>query len=237
MRTKASSSSTRRLVVVLVVACSALSGCFALFSLDGYGPPPDDVDAAPAQALDARASDVVVEGAPGPVGDAAPAGRTVFVTGATFTGNLGMRDGGDMTCQAVAADAGLPGTYRVWLSDVAGDAVAHLARDAGPLRLPSGVIVAANVDELVDAGPRVPIALDERGRMVGGGGCDDGGLVAWTDTSSNGSVEGSLDCSRWTSANVFIQGVVGLVGQLGSGWTVACTRTCDSQAALYCIQQ
>lgn len=233
MRAPTSASLTRRLTLVVVVACAALSGCFALFSLDGYGPPDDATLADGGGAPDA----LVEASLDGAAGDAAQPGRTIFVTGETFAGNLGARDGGDTTCQALATDAGLAGRYRVWLSDVSSNAVDHLVRDAGPLRLRNGAVVAADVDELVDGGPRVAIAIDERGRAVGGGGCNDGGLFAWTDTSSEGIVAGSLDCSRWTSADPVNQGVVGLVGQRGSAWTAACTKTCDRTGALYCIQQ
>jgi hypothetical protein len=230
MRVQSSSNPHRRLAVSLVIATSALSGCFALFSLDGYGPP------------DTSASDAASDGGSeasrdAASGDATAPGRTIFVTGTTFTGNLGAHDGGDTTCQAIATDAGLSGSYRVWLSDMASDAADHLDRDAGPLRLINGAVVASNVDELVTTGPRTAIAFDERGRPVGGGGCNDGGLAAWTDTAPDGGNLGSLDCARWTSASNNNGGVVGIVAQPGSAWTAACFRGCNSTAALYCIQQ
>lgn len=236
MRATAKATSIPRSVVflggaTLVGACAALSGCFALFSLDGYGPPDD------APSSDGGTRAVVEAGADGSQGDASRPGRTIFVTAETFDGNLGTRDGGDTTCQAIATDAGLSGTYRVWLSDVASDAADVLASDAGPLRLRNGAVVAASVDELAQNGPSIPVAVDERGRTIGGGDCGDGGLVAWTGTSRDGGKAAKVDCGRWTSSAGFTQGTAGLVAQAGSGWSDACVRTCDTAAALYCIQQ
>ena len=233
----ATSSISRSALVALVLggaclgfACAVLSGCFALFSLDGYGPP-DDVMAADG------GPDAVPAAADGSVADARLPGRTIFVTAETFDGNLGARDGGDTTCQAIATDAGLPGTYRVWLSDMSSNAADVLASDAGPLRLRNGTVVAASVDELAQKGPAVPVAVDERGRTVGGGDCSDGGLVAWTGTSADGGKATKVDCGRWSSSAGVAQGVGGLVAQGGPAWTGACVRSCDTTAALYCIQQ
>jgi hypothetical protein len=220
----------RRLALALA-ACLALAtpACFALFSLDGYGPPADAVDAS----LDADGSSSASDAA-----DAAPRGRTIFVTSATFTGDLGTRDGGDSKCQATAIDAGLSGSYRVWLSETGGGVLEQLVGDAGPLRLVNGVLVASDTSDLARAGPRTGIVLDERGRKLGGGGCEDGGLVAWTGTAADGAAPESFgqDCSHWRSSGNQ-PGLVGLVGGAGATWTAACTRSCNQQAALYCIQQ
>jgi hypothetical protein len=231
-------TSTPRSIVVLggaslVVACALLSGCFALFSLDGYGPPDDTTRSDGGPDTDATVGASV----DGSTADARQPGRTIFVTAETFNGNLGTRDGGDTTCQAIATDAGISGTYRVWLSDPSGDAADVLASDAGPLRLRNGAVVAANVDELAQNGPLVPVTVDERGRPVGGGDCGDGGLVAWTGTSADGGKSNKGDCGRWSSSASFAQGAAGLVGQAGPAWTGTCLRACDTTAALYCIQQ
>lgn len=229
MRTKTPPSSMRKSALgVAALVALATPACFALFSLDGYGPPNAAGDAASdADSLDASDG-----------GDAARRPRTVFVTSQRFTGDLGARDGGDSKCQAAAVDAGLSGSYRVWLSEDNGSAVASLVRDGGPLHLPTGTLVAADLDELARSGPRTGIAIDEKGTKVGGGGCEDGGLVAWTGTAVEGGTRSplGLDCGRWRTSGTGT-GAVGLVGTVGESWTAACTQQCQQRAALYCIQQ
>lgn len=231
MRTKTPVSARRKVAPVLGAGIVlATSSCFALFSLDGYGPPAEATDGsvdgrsdAVAVALDADA--------------AALPGRTIFVTSQTFTGDLGTRDGGDSKCQSAAKDAGLPGTFRAWLSEEGASVVARLVTDAGPLRLVNGMMVATNSADLAMNGPRTGIALDERGRKRGGGACEDGGLMAWTGTRPDGGApdQPGLDCAQWRSGGG--QGLAGLVGRTDDSWTSACQRPCGQQAALYCIEQ
>lgn len=210
----------------------ATAGCFALFSLDGYGPLADPSDAS----LDGDAPSVDAAGG-GDGGDASPQGRTIFVTSATFTGDLGMRDGAHAKCQAAAAAAGLPGTYRAWLSELGSRAVDELVQDAGPLRLTSGVVVASDAAELARSGPRTAIVLDERGMKLGGGSCNNG-LVAWTGPASDGGPAdpSGADCQRWRSSGA-APGLAGPVGAAGAAWAGVCSRPCGQKAALYCIQQ
>jgi hypothetical protein len=231
MRKKTPASSTRKVATVLAAGIVlATTGCFALFSLDGYGPlaeAPDgsvDADTKSDAAVDAR--------------DAAPPGRTIFVTSQTFTGDLGTRDGGDSKCQSAAKDAGLPGTYRAWLSEQGSGVLDRLVTDAGPLRLVNGAMVASSTADLAKAGPRTGIVLDERGTKRGGGVCEDGGLIAWTGTGPDGSAPTMFgsDCAQWRTSGGQ-PGLAGLVGSTDDSWTSACTRPCNQQAALYCIQQ
>ncbi len=230
MRAKLAPNSMRRIgASTLAIAGAALvSGCFVLFSLDDYGPPAELVDA----------STGVVDGSRD-AGDASvaakDAGRIVFVTSETFSGNLGGLDGGDTKCQAAAADAGLPGSYRAWLSDQTVSAASRIA-PGGPLQLPNGLIVANTAGELASTGPRNRIVLDERNNPVRGGGCD-GGLPVWTSTLADGGTYGSLDCQRWLNGNVGQMGIAGIAGGTGTLWTFACLRTCVQMGALYCIEQ
>ncbi len=231
MRTKTTASSTRRFATVLSAGVIlATSGCFALFSLDGYGPPAEATDGS--SDADAKADVGVV------AADATPPGRTVFVTSQTFNGDLGTRNGGDMKCQSAAMAAGLPGTYRAWLSEDGASVVDRLVTDAGPLRLVNGAMVASSSADLAKNGPRAGIALDEKGQKRGGGGCEDGGLTAWTGTGPKGVAPATsgMDCARWRT-NGSQTGLAGLVGSTDDSWTSACQRPCGQQAALYCIQQ
>ena len=212
-----------------LVFAGAVSGCFALFSLDGYGPPGDIVEDAGIDAYaDARDSS--------PAADAGFTGHRIFITDVTFKGDLGGIDGGDGKCQAIAADAGLTGKYVAWLSDSSSDAISRLSLDAGPLRLSTGVLVAETVAELARTGPRTSIIVDERGKSYVPGDCD-GGLAVWTGTlADGGALRPYVDCGRWSTSASSDAGVTGLVGGVGTTWSVGCQRTCDVPAALLCIE-
>src|SRR5262245_13473231 len=68
-----------------------------------------------------------------------PQSKKVFATAATFTGDLlsavpGAANGlaaGDVLCSTAAANAGLGGTWRVWLSSGSTSAISRIA-DVGP---------------------------------------------------------------------------------------------------------
>lgn len=214
-----------------VLVASLASGCFALFSLDEYGP---------AEARDATdgGGDADATARDATAADASAPGRTVFVTRETFSGDVGGLDGGDDKCQRVAVDAGLEGTFRAWLGDSRNGTLERFVLDAGPLRLTNGTLVAASTLDLAARGPQSAIVVDQRGEMVTlGGGCGDGGLVAWTGTLPDGGSAGSLDCARWRSGAAPGTGNAGLVGGPAGTWTMACVRGCQTAAALYCIAQ
>ncbi len=50
-----------------------------------------------------------------------PYTNIMFVSSASYDGNLGGVTGGDSKCQGLADTAGLPGTYKAWLADEAGN--------------------------------------------------------------------------------------------------------------------
>lgn len=239
MRLPPASQKARRIVRTLFImglAAVVLPACFALFGLDGYGPP-DTVDAS--ATTDAGSADADASA------DAFASGtrRTVFVTSTTFAGDLGGAAGGDTKCRAAATDAGLRGNFRAWLSDGPTGGHVRVSAGSGALELTNGVVVAANAAELSITGPRKAIAVDERGRPAigAGGGCDDGGLAVWTGTiEDGGALSPPVDCTRWTTRTSPPRGVsaiAGIAGRTGSGWTAACVRACDAPAALYCIEQ
>ncbi|MBX3192483.1 MAG: hypothetical protein KF819_36165 [Labilithrix sp.] len=223
---------SRRLLLIALFG-AFVTGCFALFDLDGYGTLPAAEDAGP-DALDAAAKPDAV--------DAAPRPRIVFVTRERWSGDLGGLDGGDARCQAVAADAGLAGAWTAWLSDGerldGGAGGTKVLLDGRPLRLPNGALVAAKATDLASRGPLAPIDVDQHGRPIEAGtGCDNGGVPVWTATLSDGGAleNEDIDCGNWS--RTFGAGVVGIVGGGDADWTVACTRPCAQAAALYCFER
>ena len=75
-----------------------------------------------------------------------PTPKRVFVTSSTFDGNLGGLAGADVKCQGAATTAGLPGTFRAWLSDSTTSASARLTHSALPYALVNDVQVADDFD-------------------------------------------------------------------------------------------
>ncbi|MDZ4247347.1 MAG: DUF1554 domain-containing protein, partial [Dehalococcoidia bacterium] len=78
------------------------------------------------------------------------AGKRVFVTAATYNGNLGGLSGADAKCQASANAVNLGGTWKAWLSDSNTSAGSRLNHSDSPYRLLNGTTIANNWDDLVD---------------------------------------------------------------------------------------
>ncbi len=84
-----------------------------------------------------------------------------FLTSTTQDGDLGGLSGADATCQSLATSAGLPGTYRAWLSDDAQSPSTRFSRSSGPYQLLNGVTIANSWTDLTDGTLAASIALDE----------------------------------------------------------------------------
>jgi hypothetical protein len=147
-------------------------------------------------------------------------GMSFFVTsrGKEEGGNLGGLEGADALCTelatAVSAELGAK-TWRAYLSTSTVNARDRIG--TGPWRNAAGVIVANNVDQLVDQGTGgsldqtwAPgdgsIALDELGNQVGFGGAS-GPVVhdILTGTLADGTVAEGLTCSDWTATTGTVQ--------------------------------
>jgi hypothetical protein len=229
------------------IAGLSLAGCFALFSLDGYGPPPEATESSPDGGGDALTAPVAV--------------RIVFVTSDQVTGALGGVAGANTLCNDLASKAGLPGHYRAWISDKSStpkdkfpalvDASGNGADPLGPpLAMPNGVIIANGFTELRTKGPRVPLVVNERDAAVEAidkkGGCFDGGFV-WTNTKENGAAAAAADtdCNQWNGAPggwipLPARGVAGVLGGDDSAernWSSGCPDvSCSASGHLYCFQ-
>lgn len=214
--------------VVAVAASALVCGCFALFSLDDYGPPAGDGGANDATSGDSGGSDASAD---------APLGkRLVFVTSERFTGSIGGTNGADSRCNALAADAGIDASFVAWLGEGSTGPVTRLAQPSREIVMANGELVAANLGELTDGGPRVPIAVTETKQGLGNPPCAQDRV--WTNSLGNGRVpDGGVDCSSWSS--VLGQGGSGRLGGTGADdWTTGCNQqNCDGQARLYCFQK
>jgi len=97
--------------------------------------------------------------------------------------------------------------------------------------------VATNINALLVTGPESGIDVDERGTKRDHDGGSDAGGAVWTGSAADGGSFKSFDCSRWSAGGQAQQGVSGTIGSAGVAWTAACARTCNTAAALYCIEQ
>jgi hypothetical protein len=157
----------------------------------------------------------------------------VFLTSATYQGDLGGLPGADAKCQGLAQDAGLPGSYRAWLSDATSAPVSRFVRSPGPYKLLNGVAIARNWDDLTDGSPlEATITVTE----TGGGPGDS--LIAWTATQPNGTFTfGTAHCNNWSTNGNGPTGNFGAVDRLDTWSTVPVELVCVNRMHLYCFQQ
>ena len=167
--------------------------------------------------------------------------KVVFATAATFDGKLGGLDGADAKCQALAVSAGLPGTYRAWISDATGSPSTRFTQSAIPYVRRDGLLVANNWADLVDGTIANKLNLSE---TKGVPGFDDnvcGNLkgLTLTDTATDGTLYNALgSCNNWTSSAANMPTGGGHFSAVNNNWTAfVCIYNCSWKKALYCFQQ
>jgi len=179
--------------------------------------------------------------------DSGFAGKRVFLSSATFAGNLGGATGADAKCQALAA-AKLPGTYRAWISDATSSPSSRFTR-SGPYRLVDGTLVANDWAELTGGKLQHAIDMTESGGAppAGSGDYCGGGTQpfgAWTGTGNDGLRTTHDSCAGFTSSSFTLTSQVafGDPKKTNMQWTTgnclnAGVTYCAKQAALYCFEQ
>ena len=162
----------------------------------------------------------------------------------------------DAKCQQLAEAAGLPGTYKAWLSDKTSSPATTFTRSNGPYVLVDGTEVASNwlglTEDLVFL--LAPINITETGQGIGES-------FVWTNTAPSGvptgcpcpaiyrEYEGIIEsrpavrdgsCQNWTSSNGDLyDGITGCSIAQNTQWTVTWRHIadCDELLRLYCFQQ
>lgn len=158
--------------------------------------------------------------------------HSVFLTSTTSNGNLGGLAGADQICATRATAAGLPGTWRTWISAVVSgtaiDAKDRVSDVTGGWKLPgTSTVAVASIAELNALHTTAAIDRDENGAVI-----TPQPQQAWTGTTSGGVASGS-DCSAWTSTSS-----AGTVYVLGSSSTITQNvASCASSARLLCLEQ
>lgn len=228
------------LAAVLPLACNAITGAADL----EVGEPIADGGSGDAIAVAERdgSPDASPDGA-GPVdggvdADSEPGrDKIVFVTSATYTGNLGGAAGADQKCTSLALSAGRSGLFVAWLSTSANttqsNAITRLLRE-GPWRLTTGELVAADKATLTSMLSH-PIDRDEKGAPAPG-------PSAWTGTGSDGRFFYG-DCAGWRSSSATKDAAVGSTSGVSpstnpadNGWTAQSPGKCDELRPIYCFQ-
>lgn len=129
--------------------------------------------------------------------------KRVFVTSVRYDGNLGGLVGADAKCQTLAVAAGLPGTYKAWLSDPVASPSTRFAQATIPYRLVDGTLIANNWADLIDGTLANAITKTEAGLAAPTATfCYPGETVVWSSTTSAGVFDATVGtCANWTDAN------------------------------------
>ena len=166
-------------------------------------------------------------------------GKTVFISSANGSGNLGSWPeaggstgiaAGDAICQNLAAAAGLAsaGSFKAWLSDSATDGADRLTSD-GPWVRVDGMMVAESKTALINSALLTSIDVTEDGVYRGG-------AAVYTGTSGTGSRTASL-CADWSDGTGSSNATYGNSNVIATAlWTEAGSLPCSNLVYIYCFE-
>lgn len=201
-------------------------------------------------------------------GDPTPQeGKVVFVSSQLFDGNFGAGQRvlghleADNRCQDAAAEAGLSGTFKAWISgrvDTGDGPLPHgvvdrFTQSTEAYRLVNGTKVADDWADLTDGSLDHAIDVDENGNPVGEE------TRVWTNTRTNGTAwDNSRQCAvgpnidipglwtwscgqpSWSPGDcAFQSGKFGQANSTSGSWTGTESSNigCSNQFHLYCFEQ
>lgn len=157
-----------------------------------------------------------------------------FLTSSKSSANLGGLSGADTTCNALAATAGLPGTYVAFLSTETVDAQARLGTAEGWRRTDGAPIMVTKADSLGAGSIKSALLLDETGKLPLG--LD----LAFERTFTGSLLDGTKlnyanndHCGNWT--NTTGQVSQGSSAISGRAWLTAGAGPCTAQLRYMCF--
>ncbi|MBS1826472.1 MAG: hypothetical protein JST93_14235 [Acidobacteria bacterium] len=156
--------------------------------------------------------------------------KTVFITAATFTGDLGGLSTADRRCVDEARANGLGMNYKAWLSTAQYPVSQRLVPSAGIYRMVDGTIVANGWADLLDGQLFTPVNRTAANQVVSSTN------VVWTGTTAPGGASGE-DCNGWTSSSSAVIATAGYSHQMNALWTHAVALGCNAAVRLYCVEQ
>ncbi len=161
--------------------------------------------------------------------------KTIFLSSATYNGNLGGLSGADNNCQTLANSVGLAGEYKAWLSDASSSPSIRFEKSNFPYVLPDNTKVADNWDDLTDGSLYQGVVIDEHGLKP----FESSSVYVWTNSANNGTQWDTAHCNNWTTSASTSEGFVGeaKVDIISTYWTKWGNVKCDTKRHLYCVQQ
>jgi len=166
--------------------------------------------------------------------------KRVFITSTSYTGALTHYnpEGADQICMDHAAQAGLSGTFKAWISDGVDAPINTFTHSDQPYVLLTGESIASDWDDLVDGTILRPINVDENLNEWP----ED--TYVWTNVRPEGTVDATESfrtCDRWTSSIPYAQGGIGLVwAPVNRPWywtKYHSVADCHESHHLYCFEQ
>lgn len=162
-----------------------------------------------------------------------PPPNIMFTTSTTQPPVLGGVGGGDTICATLAANAGLSGTYKAWLSTSTVNAISRLAGASGWVRT-DGKPVVNSLADLAQGRLLYPPRLDELGNDLGAD------PIVMTGTATDGTVMNTFGsyttCSDYTSTGSLSDMLsTGYASASSNMFTAASSMGCSSKARLYCF--
>jgi len=156
----------------------------------------------------------------------------VFLYSTSGGNSLGGVTGADNTCQIVASEHKLAGTYKAWIADSnPGSAPAsRFTQSSVPYVNVLGTKIADNWADLTDGTVDNAISYLANGTAPGTNG-------VWTNVNTNGtqfSATSTEHCSDWTTSS---NGRFGHRGLANSQWTNSGNAACVSSYNVYCFEQ
>lgn len=172
--------------------------------------------------------------------DSATSVKLVFITSATFDGDLATRGGqtsglagADALCANAGEAANLGRSFKAWVSDETTNAIDRIA-DVGPWHFAtsdgSPGPIAFNNKANLGTIPLAALNITEQGMMLASS------ERAWTGSNNGGTTFVARTCTSWTSNQGPDFGIIG-DAQSTSNWTYISAQQCNLTAHLYCIGQ
>ena len=157
--------------------------------------------------------------------------RVIFTTSDTYNGDLGGLAGADATCQTLASNAGLPGTFQAWLADSTQSPSTRESQVGTPYWRVDETVIANDWADLTDGSIASSISLDENGVSVVGS-------AAWSNVAAIGAGPvGGSHCVDWTIGLNTNPGRVGSPTSTVGTWSDGAGTLCHAPQHLYCVEQ